>query len=268
MSNVFPVLHCHCFYFENAWKWHLNLYTSWCDFSFVLFQNAAITSQELISRKIKEYNTMMRYTALDIAPWGSTTVLQPLYQPFWIVCQSNLICLCCVIFFFTFCFCKTWFGAVHPVAGLSLRLKHPVSPSASSKPSWAVKQRARAIVLIHPKQRSGGHRKVKALVENTEPFQFVLLHAISELSWLLYMCVCVCVPCQMTPVLRETELRGNEAFQGSWGSPLRRSLLQGSHLGCDWMTVHLHRPTGWGWTSVCVWRQCSNYVCVNTDSCI
>lgn len=37
-------------------------------------QNAAVTSQDLISRKIKEYN-MMRYAGLHIAPCGSALVL-------------------------------------------------------------------------------------------------------------------------------------------------------------------------------------------------
>lgn len=38
------------------------------------FQNAAVTSEDLISRKIREYN-MMRYTGLHISLSGSAIVL-------------------------------------------------------------------------------------------------------------------------------------------------------------------------------------------------
>lgn len=56
----------------------------------------------------------------------------------------------------------------------------------------------------------------------------------------------ICVPPshQMTPVRLGTELLGKLEFQGSCGGPLKRKLLQGSHLGFVWMTVHLHPPTG------------------------
>lgn len=40
-------------------------------------QNATVTSQELISRKIKEYN-MLRYAGLHIAPCCSAIVLNHL----------------------------------------------------------------------------------------------------------------------------------------------------------------------------------------------
>lgn len=44
-------------------------------------QNPSVTSQDLISRKIKEYN-MMRLAELHIAPWGSVTVLEHISSHF------------------------------------------------------------------------------------------------------------------------------------------------------------------------------------------
>lgn len=112
-------------------------------------QNAAVTSQDLISRKIREYN-MMRYTGLHIPLYGSAIVHN---RPVSFACVSvsSFINMGLFVFF-----------TVRPAAGLNPPRKPPVSPSASSKLSLEVKPTAGSIALIRPEQeRSGGHWKVK-----------------------------------------------------------------------------------------------------------
>lgn len=64
-------------------------------------QNAAVTSQDLISRKIKEYN-MMRYAGhtFYIAAWGSTVVLHHISTHF--NCQPK-VNICAYVYFLIFC---------------------------------------------------------------------------------------------------------------------------------------------------------------------
>lgn len=59
-------------------------------------QNAAVTSQDLISRKIKEYN-MIRYAGLHIAPWGPSKYLTTHLLTY---CYANLL----LIFLYNVCF--------------------------------------------------------------------------------------------------------------------------------------------------------------------
>lgn len=130
----------------------------------------------------------------------------------------------------------------HPAAGLSPPLKPPVRPSASNKPSWVAKQTAGSTALTRPKQgRSEGQLKVKTLT----PFNPLGLFFSSSSFFLLSTpFIFLPLPHQMTPVHLGTEQLGKLAFQGSWGGPLKRKLLQGSRSGFGWMTVHLHPLTG------------------------